>query len=633
MEKELRPVVFTKRKDVVNRIGDEMELATNFFRFKTDLTNTFFYKYAVDFDPVVPGDSAQLRRIFFSQVRTQVEEQLGFTLFNNTMAYCQKLSSDAHSFLVKKRTGEEYTMRLKFACDVQVRDPESLGLFKRFVDRLVKAKKFINFRKNLFDPSRSTSVQGIEIWPGFNYIINHCLDATLLNLNMIHRVLRPESALQEIKKIRDDNRGAPDHVMKAEIKNAFANTVVLTRYCNDKTYIISDVDFDMNPQSTFDTKEGPVSFLDYYFKKYNRKLTDIYQPLLVHIDKKKDQKIYLMPELCFLTGLTDEMRANFNLMKGMNAITKPAAEVKLKEGLDLIKSLLTTEKAEEAKKQWKIDIDMNPVELTGRRLHAGSIFMLEGKFDALADDIDRKVQQPMLISPALQDIKIICNTRDSELASTFMDHLFAATKTFKYQMNRPDVITVNSNNFKDWENAIKTKTSPSTRVVVLILQGGKGKGQNYNELKRLLKTDVPIPSQCVLANTLKKDKGLRSVVNKILIQICAKVGGEPWGIEMNLPFTSQPTMIMGIDVYEKRGTKYIGCAASFNKNFTQFFSLIKETESDVTGKITECIAEALAYVSITYNHLVLQTLRNHYKAPYSAEGRPSSFEGKGYRVY
>ena len=57
----------------------------------------------------------------------------------------------------------------------------------------------------------------------------------------------------------------------------------------------------------------------------------------------------------------------------------------------------------------------------------------------------------------------------------------------------------------------------------------------YNDLKRLLFTDRPVPSQVVLVKTLN-GKGLRSICNKILVQICAKVGGIPWAID-RLPFT------------------------------------------------------------------------------------------------
>jgi len=144
---------------------------------------------------------------------------------------------------------------------------------------------------------------------------------------------------------------------------------------------------------------------------------------------------------------------------------------------------------------------------------------------------------------------------------------------------------------------------------VLILPGGKGKGINYNELKRLLKTDIPIPSQVILSSTLKKDKGLRSVINKVLIQICAKVGGETWGID-NLPFTNQPTMVIGIDTYQKRGINYIGCAASNNKNFSQFFTIIKEApDSGIVTAIKESIYEAIklftSFANIAPKHIIV----------------------------
>jgi len=33
---------------------------------------------------------------------------------------------------------------------------------------------------------------------------------------------------------------------------------------------------------------------------------------------RSGQEICLIPELCYMTGLTDAMRANFNLMKDIN---------------------------------------------------------------------------------------------------------------------------------------------------------------------------------------------------------------------------------------------------------------------------------------------------------------------------
>jgi len=67
-------------------------------------------------------------------------------------------------------------------------------------------------------------------------------------------------------------------------------------------------------------------------------------------------------------------------------------------------------------------------------------------------------------------------------------------------------------------------------MIVCILPGARGKSRLYDDLKRLTFSQLPVPSQCILNATLKKDKGLRSVVNKVMIQINAKVGGIPWAL-------------------------------------------------------------------------------------------------------
>ena len=53
------------------------------------------------------------------------------------------------------------------------------------------------------------------------------------------------------------------------------------------------------------------------------------QPLLVHRPKIKgiseagsERIIKLIPELCFMTGMTDAMRADFKIMKEVGAFTR-----------------------------------------------------------------------------------------------------------------------------------------------------------------------------------------------------------------------------------------------------------------------------------------------------------------------
>jgi len=93
-------------------------------------------------------------------------------------------------------------------------------------------------------------------------------------------------------------------------------------------------------------------------------------------------------------------------------------------------------------------------------------------------------------------------------------------------------------------------------------------------VKRLLLTKLPVPSQVVLCGTLQRGKNIRSIVSKILIQICAKLGGVPWAVD-NLPLMDQPTMVCGLDVFHSTalGKKSVlGFCASIDKTATKYWS-------------------------------------------------------------
>jgi aubergine-like protein len=63
-------------------------------------------------------------------------------------------------------------------------------------------------------------------------------------------------------------------------------------------------------------------------QKHQQKIEALDQPLLVSRAKARDlrdgkpQLIYLVPELCKMTGLTDVMRGNFLLMKDLAQYTR-----------------------------------------------------------------------------------------------------------------------------------------------------------------------------------------------------------------------------------------------------------------------------------------------------------------------
>jgi len=81
----------------------------------------------------------------------------------------------------------------------------------------------------------------------------------------------------------------------------------LYRRYNNRTYRIDDIDWNLNPGSTFTKRTGEtLSYFNYYASVYEKNLTELEQPLLVHRHRRKgsdDEVIYLLPELCSMTGM------------------------------------------------------------------------------------------------------------------------------------------------------------------------------------------------------------------------------------------------------------------------------------------------------------------------------------------
>jgi aubergine-like protein len=163
----------------------------------------------------------------------------------------------------------------------------------------------------------------------------------------------------------------------ADYKTAFAKEIigatVLTMY-NNKTYRVDDIDWNSNPMSTFDTKSGKVTYVNYYKKHYNIDISDLKQPLLISKSKARDlrggqsEMISLIPELCRATGLTDRMRGNFNLMRAMAAHTRLDPRGRAERLLNFNRRLQDSRASSDVMAQHNLALDRQLVRVGGRML-------------------------------------------------------------------------------------------------------------------------------------------------------------------------------------------------------------------------------------------------------------------------
>jgi len=188
---------------------------------------------------------------------------------------------------------------------------------------------------------------------GFQTSIRNHEKQPMLCVEITHKVLRLDNVLKVIKAIRDTARY--DNLHDALV-NDLKDAIVMTHY-NRKTYKILDVNLKLNPGATFlygrpdDQKE--ISFADYYKTKYDLTVSDMKQPLLLAKPSKKAGRqpiagdCLLIPEFCQMTGLTDQMRANFTLMKELSKHlhTTPAVRtMAIQKFMDRLRSTQTVRK-------------------------------------------------------------------------------------------------------------------------------------------------------------------------------------------------------------------------------------------------------------------------------------------------
>lgn len=166
--------------------------------------------------------------------------------------------------------------------------------------------------------------------------------------------------------------------MKPElISEEFKFTSIVTKYgTNQHTYQIESIDFERSPLSTFKLKDGrEVSFKDYTKEKYGVTIKEDNQPLAIVKSQRTGQEIALIPELCFMTGLTDNMRANFNLMKSINQVLQRGAADRLKDIVQFVNDLTAQPKVQELIKPWGVQLKPDPLKVQGQLIPAGQVLM------------------------------------------------------------------------------------------------------------------------------------------------------------------------------------------------------------------------------------------------------------------
>ena len=113
-----------------------------------------------------------------------------------------------------------------------------------------------------------------------------------------------------------------------------------------------------------------MSLFQYYADKYNRNIRDLKQPLIISVPPLREQRsgntgpVFLVPELCNMTGLSEEQRANFRLMADLGKITRQGPDERSKTLKKFSNRLNTNLQIKEELDGWNLAFSKELVEVS-----------------------------------------------------------------------------------------------------------------------------------------------------------------------------------------------------------------------------------------------------------------------------
>jgi aubergine-like protein len=275
--------------------------------------------------------------------------------------------------------------------------------------------------------------------------------------------------------------------------------------------------------------------------------------------EKEEETIYLVPELCCMTGFTDEMRADFNIMKSLSEHTIVPPSVR-KRGLeDFITKCYQEQEIATELKRWNIEFDRKLLTVPARVMNPETIFFKNKKVqeDAQSAEWSRDLKQVQLIQTfTMNNWVLISSQRTGQQAAEFVRAILSVSRPLGIDVGKPKEIGLANDSPQNFIQAIKDNYIPGqTQLVVCVLPDQRK--DRYDAVKKYCVAETGIVSQCVLAKTLAKEKVVMSAVTKIVMQMNVKLGGQLWAVEIPM----KGAMVVGMDVYHDSLHK--GCALAF----------------------------------------------------------------------
>ena len=598
--------------------GDRrVSVTTNFFRLGRSPVNNVTV-YSLSFVPEIETENRSLRGQLLFLSKASVESQIGKYIKTGNVLISRTAKQEPFSVPVRGHDDSDYILMVTPAGTITGENVDSYRMYANSalkhmlgcldLKQVTKMPKFYDVRQT----QRIDQLQ-LEVWRGYTATFSHHLQDMLLNLDFSSKIIRDTTALMHIEEITKNSRGGN---LEQVINNEMIGMIVMAKYGNFKCYRIDRVIMNESPAITFPTKEGSISYVDYYKKRYNIVIRSPRQPLLLTTIERGAKEIKLVPELCVLTGISEDMRRDFRAMNDIAAFTRLEPARRLEVSTGLANRLATDRKCREIAEEYQMIIDPAPIVVDGVRFQTESVKVGPTNSDLV--QIDNRggfnLRNSILAAVPIENWIVMTTQRDQANRDRLIKTLVNKGGQLGIRMGQAIQIDYDPRNIKNMIAGMNRppQGKPVPQIVLVVV--APNDKRVYNDIKEACALSSGVPTQCLKANNLNNPKKFDSIMSKLIVQMAVKTGSAAWQMSPT-PGIPVKTMVIGIDVFHDtvlRAKSVLGFVASIHPAFINYYNTTRIHErsgQEIAGHVGDCLREALlAFHKATQNRFMPEVI-------------------------
>lgn len=575
-----------------------IRIITNSFRLSRSPINEVTF-YSVAYTPEIGPDNRYLRRQLLSKSRSKISGTIGHFIITGNMLISSRKTNSA--FTVEVSSSEiSYIISIIPSGSI-TRD--NIGSFNMYLNCSIKEMlsalgyKQLTRKPQFYDPIQLEKLpeQGLDILKGYLAVFSHYLNETILTIDTSNKLIWQISVLQHIESIKKSYSNTNlSHIIKTQL----IGSTVMTIYGNFRCYRIEDVLFEENPTKAFNRQEGPSTYMSYYKSRYNISITDLRQPLLQTYSERGRKIINLVPELCVLTGITEDLKRNYSAMSKIIQHTMLAPNKRLEKTVNLARKLSSDALCRQISESYSIQVDPRPIEVAAAKLQLGEIKLGKGKQDvANVKNGNFNINSKIFYPKPINTWAVLMTEKDQKNRDLLIKMILSKAGQIGLNMGRAVQITYHQRDLKNLIARMNESSDTLPEIALIVLPNVEV--EMYNQIKEACALSSGIPTQCIRSSRLSDSKRIDAVMMKIVLQIAAKTGSILWKIPQNPTGIPRKTMVVGIDVFHdtvNKSRSVLGFVASIDPGFTSYFNTIRMHSGvgeELAGYVGDCLREAL----------------------------------------